>query len=130
MPNLSEIHKKEIGSVITLVDMLRHIPFEKVIKQTLLTQYLSKLDFKRLAKSYNSNKIGNSRLASFCSRYSATRNSLLNKWKEFFKTIDFSIPYKFAFITTEEYNFYINKYKISEEIKELESISYDLIFFC
>jgi tetratricopeptide (TPR) repeat protein len=117
---LMETQRKEIGSVRGVVNMLRQQIFDKQTKKLAQEQFLSELDFKRLALSYNNKPIGNSSLANFCNRYSETKETLSVNWEIFFDTIDFQIPFNLACFKGKECEEFFKKFDRHAK-KELES---------
>ena len=100
---LTEDRKKEIGPVVAVVNMLRQQISDKQIRKTAQKQFLSEIDFERLALSYNNKPIGNSGLANFCKKCSETKKELSANWKIFFETINFQIPFTLAYFNIEKY---------------------------
>jgi len=95
---LMEAQKKGIGPVIGIIDLLKSAP-EFDIKQMLKVQFLSKIDFKRLAISYNEKPISISNVIEFGDTYFSTR-VLEDSWKTFFENLNFHLSDGFSYVNS------------------------------
>lgn len=104
---LTEAQKKGISPISQQLGKLKN-------KQSSI-QFLSEINFNRLAISYNKNPVGSTRLATFCGKGSSLE-PLLPQWKVFFQTLNFNIPFKLAHIKKQEYRKIIEKFSFADEI--------------
>lgn len=103
-----EIRSKNISSVTNQLIRIRG-------GDNCVTKFLQGLNFKRLALSYNEKPIGNTQLAAFC-RHFLSSKSLISQWRDFFELVDFSIPFRLARFSLDEYRTFASEYPDSFSI--------------